>query len=797
MRSAFRLALALFSLLATLPGAAPSRAQSAPPAIQSLFLGDRTCGDNVYDCAYPGIAALHRYLHVVLDNAPGEGNWQVQAASTCAENMPGVANTGSASPRGFSEVVVDLAASAPNGLLGAPACYVFRGMNGHQATFYAAYFDDNPARDADAVYPGYQNLSGRPDLPDLDVAYISRSPKYAYDARPNRPSPGQQVVFEAHLINVGAVPLPPFSYVWLLDGRVVGAGATETELPAGQETVAAFTWRWDPAPHTLTLEATVATPQISAANDRLSIRTDALSLGFWVERSAYLYFRRYQWQYCRPLFCAGSDSFEDWLQRQVAAWNRLLERSVYPGLAPAGIADRIRLDELTIVPDGALPLAGPLATNTPDTRDRTVDLEWGLPFKNLTQVYSNQVDGAFDLDWSTIHELNHARSLADLYRFDIPLARNDSIAVTAPDGRTIFDPANPFDPSRPIRAFQSDRGDFLLYQNREQDLMSCPCSQFYSAYSALVLNRIRGQRARCGNFNPPCNFGDWFTEIPPVNRIRLLDRSGGPLPDGATVRLFYDTGTSYNGHTFDNAHATVLHVRGGQIELGSDPFQAKGSAWVAGHNLLLLEVEAPGSQEFCFQEPTDFNLAYWLGYRDRRHPAIYTLQLGRQVWNGCSLRLPPALVNDPFATSPYRSRVSLGGVRQDGPRRVRDVTVQLLDDAPSPDAMQDRLVEVWSASGKLLARGVSDSKGMVRLTVPSTATSIQVEDVTDNHLQLTAPARGQPPATARPRSPPDPARPGTPAPGFAGRRALPPRSSGESLRAAAASPRSARSESGS
>jgi hypothetical protein len=187
-------------------------------------------------------------------------------------------------------------------------------------------------------------------------------------------------------------------------------------------------------------------------------------------------------------------------------------------------------------------------------------------------------------------------------------------------------------------------------------------------------------------------------------------------------------------------------VHGGQIGLGPDPFQVHGSAWVAGHNLLLLEVDAPGGAEYCFQEPTDFNMAYWLGYRDTRHPAIYSLQLGRSVWNGCGLRLPPPLVNDPFATSPYRSRVYLGGVRAGGRRRVREVTVQLLDDTPSPGPMQDRRVEVRDGRGRVLAVGLTSADGTLRLTIPSTATAIHVDDVTDNHLLLTEPVRAQPPA---------------------------------------------------
>jgi hypothetical protein len=311
-------------------------------------------------------------------------------------------------------------------------------------------------------------------------------------------------------------------------------------------------------------------PEIATSNDRLSITTSALSLGFWVEQGAYDFFRDHQWAYCRNIGCGDPDSLEDWLQRQVRAWNEVLSTPTNPDVAPAGIADRVRLDRVIVVPDGALPLHGALATNSPDTSDHSVDLEWGMPARAVAG-YRLDRDGPFNLEWSLIHELGHARSLIDLYRFDVPVTAENRIDVTAADGRPAFDSANPFDQTRPLKAFPGIRQQVLLYKNQEGDLMSCDCNHFYSVYDTLVLNRIRNRRARCGNANPPCNMGDWLADIPPDNRLRIMDGEGANVPDGTPVTLFFDTGETYNGHGFDNAHSRHLSTVNGLVALGRNP----------------------------------------------------------------------------------------------------------------------------------------------------------------------------------------------------------------------------------
>lgn len=735
-----RRALALLGLtfFVFIFGSRPGGAQSLP-ALQGIFLGDVTCADLATDCAHEAVTPAHRYLHVIVHDAPDNADWQVQAGSTCGGSLTTVLEGVPVEPNGYLEVVLDITQTAVDGapLLGRPACFVFRGRNHWAVTFYAAYFDDSPSPDGDQVYPGYRNLQGQPDLPDLDVMYIHRSPGYAYDASPNGPSVGQSVTYAAHIQNAGSRPVLPFHYVWLLDGRPISSGDESQPLAPQQQAVMSIQMVWNNVPHTLTFETQPQGPEVSTANDSLQIQTSALTLGFWIERSAYTYFQMHQWRYCQALPCATSNSFSDWLQRQVAAWNRIMRTATYPGLSPNGVADRVRVDEVVVVPDGALPLHGGRATNSPDAADHSVDLEWGLPAAGIESAYHRLWEGPFDVDWALIHELSHARSLADLYRFDVPIRDGIAIHVTAAGGRPAFDAAHPDDPANKLQPFTMTDKETFLYQDQERDLMSCYCNPFYGAYDAVVLNRIQGRRASCGNSNPPCNLGAWFREIPPVNMVRIEDQAGHSVRGAVEVHLYFDTGNAYADHAFDVSHQAILKVSDGMATLPSDPFRAEGSTWQAGHNLLLVEVRTPTTDTFCFQEPTDMNVAYWTGYRDAAHPAVFALRIGQQAQNACHLRPPPVRIDEPFGTSASASSVWVSGTRSRTGVRMRRYSVRLVDASTSPRAMWRRRVDLVDVRGLIVASGVTNESGRLDLWAPTADSINHADDVTDNHVFLT------------------------------------------------------------
>ena len=177
----------------------------------------------------------------------------------------------------------------------------------------------------------------------------------------------------------------------------------------------------------------------------------------------------------------------------------------------------------------------------------------------------------FRIDWALLHELGHARSLADLYRFDFPVDSPSQIDVRAGNGQPAYNPLDPFGVSSPIRGFSGSDGGTLVYQNVERDLMSCVCSAFYSPYTAVVLNRLGNRRALCGNINAPCNIGDWYLDMPPRNVLRVLGASGRTPTGSLTVRLFYDSGVGYGTHRFAQSDSTVLTGRDGSFALPARP----------------------------------------------------------------------------------------------------------------------------------------------------------------------------------------------------------------------------------
>jgi hypothetical protein len=730
---------------------APSstRAQTPQAATQPMFEGDRTCGDNPTDCPFPSTVALHRYLHIVLHDVPGDVNWGVWVGLTCASATAEAYGAMPVRPSGFVEAVVDLQAGHVPSWQGRPLCFLFRGGFGRASTYYATYFDDTQVPDAESVLPNYEQLGGRPDLADLDVTYIHRDPAYAYDGSPNMPRVGQNVTYTAHVLNQGGRPITAFRYRWLRDGKVVQVGQYPKSLPAFSDAPISLTVPWTVADHRLTVRVETPDTELSPTNNGLSIDTNAISLGFWVERSAYSYFRDYQLRFCAIQGCAGSDSFEDWLQRQVTAWNALFHRAIYPGLATNGILTRVRVDKIMVVQDEALPLHGGIASDAPDRLDHSVDLEWGLPSKNLTTAYGLNSPGPFRIDWALLHELGHARSLADLYRFDFPVDSPSQIDVRAANGQPAYNPLDPFGVGNPIRGFSGSDGGTLVYQNVERDLMSCVCSAFYSSYSALVLNRLGNRRAVCGNFNAPCNIGDWYRDIPPKNVVRVRGASGRKLAGPVTLRLFFDSGVGYGTHRFIEADSAVLAGKDAEFALPSDPFRSGGSSDRAGHNLLLVEVTAPGIDRFCFQEPTDLNMAYWTGYVDASHPAVFTLRLDRIWQNACRLTRPPALVNEPFSTSVAKSSTLLSSTRRSAHAVYRLATARLYDASGVP--MHRRYVVMRDELGRIVGQGTTAQDGTFSARVSSSVRSIAVDDVTDNHLILEAGSATPPQTVVQPR----------------------------------------------
>jgi hypothetical protein len=436
---------------------------------------------------------------------------------------------------------------------------------------------------------------------DLDVTFIERTPRYAYDAAKNMPAPGDLVTFRGHVRNWSNFTAS-VDYRWEMDGAVVASG-TLNNLYADADQVVELPWVWQDGPHDLkfTVDPLDRVAESSELNNSLSIRTNAIAVGLWVEQGLHAYFQTYQ-----KALGIGSNSWEDWAQRNMARWNEYNVEAIHP-TSPLGVTDRVFIDKITIVPDGALPLHGGLASNNPDTTDRTVDLAWGFPSSDLSGTgYVNHTtisdDNPFYFQWALIHELGHARYLIDLYGFDVHYSADASQVQILENGTPVAGSA-----LMPFLAWNE-----VLHYNQFGGVMTGPW-RGWSPYEAVALNLISGKRASQGNMNSPGNIGVFLNDLPQRNHVRFVDSAGQPLVN-ASVRLYQGT---YGPGTYGKVIGTLPPIdyttdASGEILLPRNPFTS-GPVDVP-RGVAVVRIESQGTIWYRFIEVPAFNLEYWRGH---------------------------------------------------------------------------------------------------------------------------------------------------------------------------------------
>ena len=456
---------------------------------------------------------------------------------------------------------------------------------------------------------------------DLDVTYIERTPRYDYDATKNNPDPDELVTFHGHIKNWGPGAVASVDYRWQLDDGTVATG-TLTNLSAGDERIVTWSWSWSPDNHwiKLTVDPDNQVNEISEANNEIENRTNGIIVGFWVEQSVYDYFHQYQ-----QMLGIGSNGWEDWAQRQMNKWNQLCEQAIWPD-SPQGVLDRVRIDKIVVVADGALPL-GPwgLPSNHPDVTDKTVDMMWGFPATLLDgSFYSNHTslseDNPFYIEKSLIHELGHARYLIDCYGFDTHNTAHhgghDSVQIWEGD---VYVGGSAY---MPYLAWEE-----VLYYNQSGGVMSGPYGFQWSPYETAAFNLIAGQRACCGNYNSPGNIGVFLQDLPQNNHVRFLNQYGQPRA-GANVRVYQsENGPGWYGKTIDNTYDLELTTdAAGYAHMPANPF-ADGPiehSYGIANGVIVLRIAHNDQVWYRFMEVTDFNMEYWRGHTA---DAYYTIEL--------------------------------------------------------------------------------------------------------------------------------------------------------------------------
>ena len=446
---------------------------------------------------------------------------------------------------------------------------------------------------------------------DLTVGWISRSPEIDYvwgstnPAVEGWPAEGEAVTWRAHVRNWSGAA-PRVGYRWTIDGREVAGG--EVTLAADAVTIVDLpaSWSFERSRIAFEIDTANSVTEESEKNNQLSVFSDALAVGFWVEQSFYDYFRANQWR-----LGVGSTSFEDWAQRTIAFYNDMAALAVYPE-TPEGVHDRWRLQKVVVVPDGALPLSGIPADALPDSTggshpdkdDRTVDLMWG--FRTVTlPTYSGKTapvpTNIFYVGYAIVHELGHARYLADVYGWNVYDAPPSYLIRIREEGQPI------------TGTFIPEKG----HRTSQQGLMNEHYT-FLDRFSAAALNLIAGHRATVGNYNSPLNFASFVNDLPAQNRLTIRDANGAPIPH-ADVWIYdsiADGPNWYATHYDDEPDLKLRTDANGQVLVGRSPFAPDGKivhTYGMMNGVAIVRVATAEKVAYGFLESIPFNLAYWRG----------------------------------------------------------------------------------------------------------------------------------------------------------------------------------------
>lgn len=553
----------------------------------------------------------------------------------------------------------------------------------------------------------------RPDMPDLSVQFITRSPHYAglspeytdvddpvagegpsspirlkgldgivIDApsavgaasadatraalrRIGWPKPGEQVKFTATVRNVGTRPVGGFDWAWLYDGKEVATGRFGETSAAARPDAPTFlpddtlTFElerpWEDGPHSIAflVDRDRLVDEISADNNAVIDRTDALALTFFVEERVARFFQTVQ-------SGLNSYSFEDWAQFQIREMNREFRDTIYP-TCPDGIIERVRLDRVYRIPDGWGAVGGmhtpnvltPVDVENPqfvsanekidpgvaenfNNVNGGVDGVWGFTVDLLAQksewggrgFYEHHSRWLTGPEWPLHHEIGHQLGRADHYLLPTSADANDAA------------PGLAWQPPRDYQDCMMFTGnhahDGALGRNQEKWDSTY---RFYSEHLAASFNRDKGIRRGL--------FGEYLLDVPTRNEFLILDPRGDPIRN-ARVELFVARGRGYTNPGFNSRPDFAGRTdAGGLFRLDRNPWRHI-FIWATNGVLMFRVSEAdPPLQRPESSEPRDhlvgfldisrFNLACWSGRTD---PARHTVKVA--PWRAPSATSQPA-----------------------------------------------------------------------------------------------------------------------------------------------------------
>ena len=450
---------------------------------------------------------------------------------------------------------------------------------------------------------------------DVTVSHIQRLPTLNWVENSTNPTvegwpaAGSNVTWRGHIKNFSSSSRS-VGFRWFFDGVQVATGSVTIAANGTGQADLVRTWDFNRHNIQLVVDPTNAIAEQEEANNSLTVVSNAISVGFWVEQGVVDYFLAHQ----RELTGAASTCWENWAQRQMGRMNAMFQNAIYAGDTPNGVLDRVRIDKIVIVPNDALPLVGGAPTNNPDFNDRTVDLMWGFQFDSSTgEFYGDTTtvsdENPFYFEGSLLHELGHARYLIDNYGFNVHAVApggppmRDSIPLTEGGVNIVGTDYLPM------------VAEDTVYYNHQLGLMNGQHT-FMDLYSTRAMNLIAGRRATQGSWNAPNNLGVFINDLSAQNRITLVDDATGSPLAGASVRIHQSTsnGTFYSKAFSATPSQTLTANASGQILVGRNPFSPGSVSPYHENSVMLLRVQHNNKVRYHFMEVADFNLEYWRGH---------------------------------------------------------------------------------------------------------------------------------------------------------------------------------------
>jgi len=459
-----------------------------------------------------------------------------------------------------------------------------------------------------------KRANGAPPLPDLDVTYIERTPRFPrYDVEYDPPfkNPrlstkeknlqrwpfeGYFVTFHVHVANKGLRPSPETDWVVSIDGDVLPYGRGNLPgLEPLEETVVSVKWPWSGGRHEVSEEVDTRRKirEISERNNKISDWTDAYTFFWTVQDRAHIAHECVKNSY-------GSYSAESWA-RSVLQWlNWSFDQCKYP-TTPDGIPARVRLDYYEVEEE-------PWQTHRRHPAHRYFDATWmhspggGSKPHEAQDHYLKRIENVC-IEYAECNAAYHplkaecnanlAKQLAgelgliDYHRFNI---QPNQCLVKTDNGKLLRDVF-------PNKATHRIEVKGLLQYRQPARLI----------WSEISANALTNDYCRRRGFS-----GVFLLDLPNQSFVRFLDRRGSPLAK-ALVSVYQRDGNTVP----DEVKRTGVTDGEGLFDLGEKPFGAVDVRGLNGTLLFRVARIEEGDADWVWLSILDLYMAKQRGQRDR------------------------------------------------------------------------------------------------------------------------------------------------------------------------------------